>query len=54
MMKGDFNKLPDSEKQRVPSAYEVDPQTVTVKTTLSAIKAAQKYKLKGLDLNIKK
>jgi uracil phosphoribosyltransferase len=54
MMKNDFNKLPDIEKQKVPSTSEVDPKMATVKTTISAVKAAQKYKLKGLNLDIKK
>ncbi|MCW8127379.1 hypothetical protein [Microbulbifer halophilus] len=53
-MKDDFNKLPDIEKQKVPSKSEIDPRMATAETTISAVKAAKKYKLKEINLDIKK
>jgi len=54
VMKNDFSNLPPVEKQKIASSAEIDPKMATSKTTISALRAAQKYKLKGLQLGDKK
>jgi hypothetical protein len=49
-----FNKLTNIEKQKMPSSNETDPKVIVTKAPLYAMKAAQKYKLKGLRLDNKK
>jgi hypothetical protein len=53
-MKNKFNKLPHAQKQIIASESEVDPKMAFTKNTMSALKASQKYKLKGLKLDGKK
>ena len=49
-----FNKLTNIEKQKVPSSNETDPKMAVTKASIFAMKAAQKYTLKGLRLDNKK
>jgi hypothetical protein len=53
-MKNKFDKLPHAQKQIIASESEVDPKMAFTKNTISALKASQKYKLKGLKLDSKK
>jgi hypothetical protein len=49
----DFFKLADLEKQKIPHPDEIDPNNSFIETSIASLRAAQRYKLKGLKLDAK-